>query len=74
MNINEFLIEQDEDSFPHEYGCWINEESFDPPFLQKELNEMRKLGLIQRDRNKRFRLTMKASQLWSKMKKPCNKH
>lgn len=64
MTQEEFVKEHQGNDFPSEYGRWIRKDSFDPPFLWRELEVMAKDGLVQLDKkNKRYRLTMAASRL-----------
>ena len=71
--IRNFLVEMLEEQFPQQFGPWIAFDVFDPKWTRKELREMKRNGLIQLDeKNKRFRLTMKATlvnELWRKENK-----
>ena len=65
MTIDDFLGDQDASSFPRATGPWISYDSFDPPYLMRDLGLMRREGIIEDDRaGKRFRLTAKAGKWW----------
>ena len=62
MEIKDFLDNFDGECFPHRLGRKMHYHSFDPPFLQKELNQMEKLGIIVNNKKEKFfQLTLKAT-------------
>lgn len=67
MSPEEFLAEFEDADFPSEYGPWISRERHDPKFTLKELDSMRRQGLIEIRRRTgtpvRFRFTLRASEL-----------
>lgn len=67
MTTDDFLDNFDDKDFPSQFGRWLNEESFDPPFRKKSLDQMDQRGLIEYDReHSRFRLTLRASRIRGK--------
>lgn len=64
MDVKEFLDEMCEEDFPTELGREMRKNDHDPPFTQKELRGMARLGVISLDtKNWTFRLTMKATRI-----------
>lgn len=64
MDAKEFLDEMYEGDFPSELGREIGKGEHDPPFTQKELVRMARLGVISLDtKTWTFRLTMKATRM-----------
>lgn len=64
MDVNDFLDEMCEQDFPSDLGRKIRKDDHDPPFTQKELIEMSRLGVICLDtKSWTYQLTMKATRM-----------
>ena len=62
MTPEEFVREFEDGHFPLRIGPWISFDAHDPPFLMRDLDQMRRDGLIVLDKPaRRFCLTLKAS-------------
>lgn len=70
FSIADFLDEMEAEDFPARHGPWRAFDYFDPPFGRRALRSMAREGVIQLDEpNKRFRLTMMATDVRDRIKR-----